>query len=280
VPWTRLGETWKRLLLLSNGKIFQELKADDFVLTMRYWGKRGSQYGFKEQKTIKDYLRDDFLPTREFGRLIFRSHWALEDELTKSDLGDIYGEKVDIVLWEELFPPNLEFPELAEPEAVLWNSLHSPKFFFGFDSSLCVLVGQEHPATKIVWPNYDIYRTFFDLSMSAKIVDESVDSMQKLLNIDLKSNTKAVSINTDGCAIEYFITKNIFWNWKIQLTHERDALTHERDALTHERDALTQERDALTQERDALINSKSWRVTYLFRIVSIKIRSELSQIRP
>jgi hypothetical protein len=227
---------------------------------MRYWSRKSSPYQFRESKNIIEFLKDQFSNEIGFKRLVFRSHNLLERQITKHNLEDIFGKEIEIVFWEDLFPPNIDFPELAEPEAVFWNSSCSPKLFFGFDSSLCVLIGQAHPATKITWPSNKIYSNYFDQASSSILVDQNIELMQKIMDSDLKSNLNAPSFEIEGFAMKSSITKMLIENWNSRFTQERDALTQERDALT-------QERDALTQERDALLNSRIWKWTRALRIV-------------
>jgi hypothetical protein len=81
---------------------------------------------------VIDYLRDELSHLKKFQRLIFRPHPWFQNDIKKQELGVIFGPGVQIEFWDDLFNPYPDFPELTEPEAILWNVQGSPKYFFGF----------------------------------------------------------------------------------------------------------------------------------------------------
>jgi len=240
VSWERIGSIWRMLFKLNTDSSIDNFNPNDFLLTMRYWGVDSHQYKFSAHSSVVDYMSKELSNVREFERLIFRPHPWFRNDIEKEELRVIFGPQVKIEFWDEIFKPNPDFPELSEPEAIFWNLKTSPKYFFGFDSSLNILVNQEHPSTNIIWPKEDLYSKFFERPRSTEIVREQVDLMRSIALLDLRLNEFDSGVSIDGSAMEAALTQMVFEGW------ER---------------SLTQERDALTQERDALKNSTIWRLT-------------------
>jgi hypothetical protein len=264
VSWEAIGYIWRELFNLKGNSVSKNMSSDDFLLTMRYWGIDSSQYSFKPQVSVIDYIRDELSHLKKFQRLIFRPHPWFQNDIKKQELGVIFGPGVQIEFWDDLFNPYPDFPELIAPEAILWNVQGSPKYFFGFDSPLNILVNQEHPSTRIIWPNETIYANFFERPRSIEIVREQVNLMKSISSHNLRMTQINDGFSIDGTAMEAALTQIVIERWTQErdvLTQERDVLTQERDVLTQERDVLTQERDVLTQERNALIQSTIWRAS-------------------
>jgi hypothetical protein len=268
VSWHQLKKTWLQLLGTSNKTSHSNFMEDDLVVTMRHWSMESLPfYRFKELNSVHDYLKSELTNLGGIKRVIFRSHPWFDDQFSHSDLVEVFGSDVEIVTWENVFTPNLDFPELTQPEAVFWQTNQGPGFFFGFDSSLVLLVSQEFKETEILWPDRRNYAPYFHTKASVELVDEQIQWMRQIAKLNLNINSKVAEVDVDGFPMASLVTTMMLENWDSALTQEhdaltqeRDALTQERDALTQERDALTQERDALTQERDALRNSTIWRL--------------------
>ena len=254
VSWEAIGYIWRELFKLKGNSVSKNMSSDDFLLTMRYWGIDSSQYSFKPQVSVIEYIRDELSHLKKFQRLIFRPHPWIQNDIKKQELGVIFGPGVQIEFWDDFFNPYPDFPELTEPEAILWNVQGSPKYFFGFDSSLNILVNQEHPSTRIIWPNETLYANFFERPRSIEIVREQVNLMKSISSHNLRMTQINDGFSIDGTAMEAALTQKVIEGW------------------TRERDALTRERDALTRERDAIVNSKIWRL-------SLPIRQMMKLIR-
>jgi hypothetical protein len=259
VSLEQIGKTWKYLKEISQVIIPEVFKQKDLLLTMRYWAMPSSHYEIRQDRNLKDYLCEEFSKLGDFTRVVFRLDPRFNHLIGITELQKVFGSKIEIVLWEELFSADTDFPELLEPESVIWNTKNHPGLFFGFDSSLNVLVGNVWARTTIIWPNQSIYEEYFKWPRSTVFVSEQVQWMKAVKNVLLERNDFEIEI--DGFAIEESITQ----------MYLRSAF-QERDALTQERDALTQERDALTQERDALANSMIWRRTLFIRRVVAHLR--------
>jgi hypothetical protein len=294
-----IGLIWKKLASkVLDTKNFQ-FKSGDLLLVMRYWGKEGTQYAFKESDNISTYLSEEMKFARSYSRVIIKSHPWFNTQLNELDLKLVFSEGVEVVTWEDIAPPSSDFPELVEPESVLWNSINSPDYFFGFDSTLNILVGQLHPRTHILWPTKALYSKLFDLPRSSRIVGDQVSWIQEYLlkiseknqlDLEMEINGAAIGISglnsiidqykklTEINTIDFGLERDALTQQRDALTQQRDALTQQRDALTQQRDALTQQRDALTQQRDALTNSTIWRFTRpLRKILNILKTKEMDK---
>ena len=260
VSLSNVRKIWMGLLESNPIASDAYFNSSDFLLVMRYWGQPGVHYPFMIGKTMQGYLRDELSGLHPYKRLIYRSHPQFNHEIQKSELQRIVGDKVEVVLWEELFKPAPHFPELREPEAMIWRSSIGPGLFFGFDSSLNLLVSKNWSQTKIVWPREVNYSEYFEIPRTTNVVSEQIKWMRELTESSEKVE-KPLSFRTNGSGMNEVVSASMLWS----MNSELGIKTQERDALTQERDALTQERDALTQERDALVNSTIWRATRFIR---------------
>jgi hypothetical protein len=285
VSFDSIKSTWEELFKLSNVKIEPKFERGDLILVMRYWGARGPHYEFNPGVSVLDYLREEFKGRKNIKRIIYRGHPWLNDDFEISQLGEIIEGGVPVVAWENLVGTDKNFPELCEPEAVMWRFPDFLGSFFGFDSSLNLIVNLCWPNAEIFWPQQTLYSKYFQLQRSSNLVTEQISWMQDFNALDVKHKSARPTVSIEGYAIQGILNtisilesdlliqerdaltqeRDARTQERDALTQERDALTQERDALTQERDALTQERDALTQERDALINSTIWRATRFIR---------------
>jgi hypothetical protein len=275
VSFSNIERIWKKL---QNPKpeikpfIF---KSSDFLLVMRYWGLPGPGYQLLEDLNVLDYLKEEFSELPNFDRLIFRAHPWFDHKITRQDLQNLIGDEVEVIIWEDVFQVDGALSESNEPESVIYRSTDCPGLFFGFDSSLNILVAEKWPTTQIIWPDPNKYSRYFLLQRSSDVVQEQIKMMQEYRL--QSSESEVVELKVDGHGISNIISSTALLssiNSHTVARRERDALTQERDALTQERDALTQERDALTQERDAIVNSTIWRATRFIRaLVSLARRT-------
>ena len=294
VSFTSMEIIWNKIQKSRFDRPPFEFKSTDLLLAMRYWDVSGPTYQFANNRTLLGYLKEEFLQVSQYSRLIYRAHPWFPHQIKVGELENLVGKDVEVILWEEAFGTDPVLPEAYEPESVIYSSTKSPGLFFGFDSSLNILVAEKWPTTRIIWPDSNRYSNYFNLSRSSRLVDEQINMMKEY---ELKSKEcDPVSLSVDGYRMSEIISatalqmavnsknfdftserdaltqeRDALTQERDALTQERDALTQERDALTQERDALTQERDALTQERDALKNSTIWRLTEPLR----KIRNIL-----
>jgi hypothetical protein len=268
---------WGQLLLESGLTISTKFQAGDLVLAERYWDYDRDHYSFGKGRTLFEYLKKEFLNISGFDRIVLRRHPWYSDPTKRYDIElykEIFGCGIEIVLWEDLFLSNPDFPELLEPESIFWNCDTSPKGFFGFDSSLCVLLGQKHRSTEIIWPRRENYEEFFERKLSVDIVSEKVQWMLELSKLEIIDGPDPSEVHINGSGLERAISIKFLDSASHAITLrqksellERDALTQERDALTQERDGLVAERDGLVAERDGLINSRIWRATRFVRVI-------------
>jgi hypothetical protein len=268
VTFNTIENIWHEIHESTTGSVPFFFRETDLLLVMRYWGMPGPYYQFSEDLNILDYLKEEFSELPTFNRLIFRPHPLFDHKITKHDLQILLGDQIEVVMWEEVFQVDSSLSEISEPESIIYNNKQSPGLFFGFDSSLNILVAEKWSNTRIIWPDRYKYSKYFLLHRSSEVVHEQIRMMQEFLHYS--SESEVVELDVAGYGISNIISSmslNLGMNSHIDATSERDALTQERDALTQERDALTQERDALTQERDALINSTIWRATKFFRVI-------------
>ncbi len=287
VSFTSIEKIWNKLQNPEPEIKPFMFKSTDFLLVMRYWGLPGPSYQLLENLNVIDYLKEEFSEVPNFDRLIFRSHPWFDHKITRQDLQKLVGAEVEVIIWEDVFQVDDALPESNEPESVIYRNAQSPGLFFGFDSSLNILVAEKWPSTRIVWPDPNKYSRYFLLRRSSDVVREQIKMMQEFSLESSKS--EVVELRVDGHGISNIISstallssinsKTVATQERDALTQERDALTQEgdaltqeRDALTQERDALTQERDALTQERDALTHSTTWRATRFVREISSLVR--------
>jgi hypothetical protein len=254
-----IGLIWNKLSSqVFNGVDFQ-FKSGDLLLVMRYWGKEGTQYTFKELASILDYMSEEVKFAKNYSRVIIKSHPWFNTQLEGMDLKHVFSAGIEVVTWEDIVPSSIDFPELVEPESILWNSINSPDYFFGFDSTLNILIGQLHPRTQILWPTKALYSKLFDMPRSSRIVDDQVSWMQEYLLKITEKNQLDLEIEFNGAAIGISGLNTIIDKYKrlaeintINFRLERDGLAAERDGLAAERDGLAAERDGLAAERDGL----------------------------
>jgi len=276
----------------GNPFIFQQT---DLLLVMRYWGMPGPSYQFVRNCNILGYLKEEISEIPRFNRLIYRSHPWFDHQIDREKLQNLVNGSVEVIMWNEMFETHQSFPEADEPESLIYRTVDSPGLFFGFDSSLNILVSKKWPSTKIVWPDQNKFSKYFDLTRSTNLVSEQIEMMKQYNSRQRKDGV--IELNVGGHEISSVISsmalqpesriqilefaserdaltqeRDALTQERDALTQERDALTQERDALTQERDALTQERDALTQERDALTQSTIWRPSKPFRLFVSKIK--------
>jgi len=268
VPFDCIQSIWHSLQCFNSEVNSLEFESSDLLLVMRYWAMPAGHYQFRAQKKMTDYLSEELAKLPDVGRLIYRAHPLINHQIEKGDLSKFMGDQVEIVLWEEFCKPQRQFIEIGEPESVIYGSSNGPGQFFGFDSSLNVLVSKKWPDTKIIWPDSSRYNEYFETRRSTKVVDETISWMKGFESQSKKPDTGVIELSIDGSAMSDVISGMVI----DALTQERDSLTQERDALTQERDALTQERDALTQERDALTQSTIWRLSKPIRLFVSKIK--------
>jgi len=273
VSFTSIEKIWNKIQ--NSGPEIDRFtfRSSDFLLVMRYWGMPGPGYQFSENLNILDYLKEEFLEIPNFNRLIFRLHPWFDHKITKQDLQKLVGDEVEVIIWEDIFQVHCALPEVNEPESVIYRNTQSPGLFFGFDSSLNILVAEKWPTTQIIWPDPKKYSKYFLMQRSSDIVHEQIQMMQKY---ELQSRgSEGIELKVGGHGISNMLSSVALlegMNSHRVATGKADALTQERDGLSQERDALTQERDALTQERDAIRTSRIWRSTKLYRLVSSKLR--------
>jgi hypothetical protein len=262
VSFAQLSKVWADLQKSSQPQVANVFTAKDLLLVMRYWNQPDWNYEFRPGLTLLQYLREELSSLDGIDRLIFRADPRVAPQIQSVHLKEVFAGQVEIVMWEDLFRQESELSELYEPESVIWSTSTGPRYFFGFDSSLNVLVGNKWRQTEILWPRRVVFSKYFDLARSSHLVSEQISWMKEVNHNS--SQIENLKMRVEGFSIEQIITK-ITMSYQIDSTQERDALTQERDALTQERDALTQERDALTQERDALVTSTIWKTTKSLR---------------
>jgi hypothetical protein len=269
VSLNQISITWNLLQQISGITISNPFTSNDLLIVMRYWGLPDSIYEFRQEISILDYLKEEFSRGYIPDRVIFRRDARFDQNISLEQLKKLFPHTTEFIMWEELFGSQGDFPELTEPESVIFGVGGRPGYFFGFDSSLNVLVGRYWEKTKILWPQPQVFRRFFKFPRSSQHVEEQSIWMKAF--VECHPVEGIVELKTSGLPIEQHLTQT-----SLRLHEgERDALTQERDALTQERDALTQERDALTQERDALKNSTIWRATKSLRLVISWIKHKL-----
>jgi hypothetical protein len=174
-------------------------------------------------------------------------------------LQKLVGDEVEVIIWEDIFLVDGDLPEVNEPESVIYRNAQSPGLFFGFDSSLNVLVAEKWPTTQIIWPDPSKYSKYFLMQRSSVIVHEQIQMMQKY---ELQSSeSEGIELKVGGHGISSMLSSVAL----LEGMNSHRVVTGKADVLTQELDALTQERDALTQERDALVASTIWRTTKSIR---------------
>jgi hypothetical protein len=280
VDLNQISVTWSLLQQMRGMAIPILFNSSDLLIVMRYWDLPGSIYEFKPGVSILDYLKEEFSNRYMIDRVIFRRDSRFDREIRLDELKSLFPYVSEFVFWEEIFDTQSDFPELTAPESVIFSNGAGPGYFFGFDSSLNVLVGWNWVKTKILWPQPHVFRGFFKIPRSFQHVKEQSTWMKAF--IDSHSDEEVIELQVSGHQNEQYLTQISFrlneqerdalTQERDALTQERDALTQERDALTQERDALTQERDALTQERNTITNSTIWRSTFLLRRVITNLR--------
>jgi hypothetical protein len=281
VTFESLKRVWSLLKEPDQSIEVPKLKSSDLLIVMRHWGAPGVVYPFREDRTILGYLEEELLHVKNFGRVFVRSHPSFGNTFELSEFKAVVGRDIEVVDWDEMFIPDLLFPELTSPEAIIQLLPDPEAMFFGFDSSLNVLVGEIWPNTETIWPALSKYSRYFSLPRSTQIVSEQIEWMKRFRIERQKVSGKNIELRVDGAAISEVISSLMLIpqmriergfdpqlhdalaqerDWLVQvrdaLTQERDALTQERDVLTQERDVLTQERDVLTQERDVLTQER------------------------
>lgn len=254
VAFKTMEDIWHKIHELKIDKIPNLFRQTDLLLVMRYWGMPGPSYQFAENRSVLDYLREEFLDIPTFDRVIYRAHPWFDHKISKEQLQDLVGHDVEVVMWNDLFEFYKPFPEVHEPERVIYTCTDSPGLFFGFDSSLNILVSEKWPSTRIVWPNPDKFSKYFDLPRSTNIVNEQIEMMKQYGFHRRKKDVAELSVR--GFEISAAITSG-----SGQKMHSRVL-------------ELTRERDALTQERDAIVNSKIWRLSLPVRQIINLIRGK------
>jgi hypothetical protein len=250
VSFSCLENIWNKLRHESKAAVPRLFTSKDLLLVMRYWDTPDMHYEFRSNLRLSQYLSDELSGLDDIERIIFRADPRYVNQVSIIELKELFGAGVEIVLWEDLFKQETELIELFEPESVIWSTSDGPGYFFGFDSSLNVLVANKWPQTKIIWPDSEIFSSYFSLPRSTHLVSEQI-SWMKLLDNQLV-HIDPIKIKVDGFSIEQVITK-IFISSK---------------------NIFPQERDALTQERDALVGSTIWRATRFIRaLVSLARRT-------
>ncbi len=267
-----IKNTWFDLQQLSENQKGDVFNATDLVIVMRYWGLPDSIYEFKEDLSILDYLKQEISDLHCFNRVIYRSDPRFDHHIDRKDLINIFPNVSEIVFWEDMFGSYGDFSELTAPESVIFNSTDSPGYFFGFDSSLNILVGKEWEKTNIIWPQPENFRPFFKYSRSCQHVEEQTTWM-KTFN-ERGSNNILFEPNVSGHAIEQHLTE---MNLKLYEL-ERDALVQERDALVQERDALVQERDALNESTRVSLDRLSKEISLIKDSNAYKLARRLLRV--
>ena len=304
VDFDYIKNAWNVLRSLAGiTSNFPVLSSGDLLIAMRHWGFDHDIYAFKGSQNLIEYLSLESKDWEIPSRIIIKSHpWTGAGNGQVEALKTLYESRwgVDVIVWEEMFNPLDNFPELTSPEAVLWSNNQNLGYFFGFDSSLNNLMAYVSPETTIYYPKESIFQHYFARKASSSLVVEQINH-QKAFSKAIFAEKKSghIVIETSGSSFERMFSKisilehdaltqerdaltqerdaltqerDALTQDRDALTQERDALTQERDALTQERDALTQERDALTQERDALTQSTIWRLSKPIRLFVSKIK--------
>lgn len=214
VSLEEISRTWKSLCNDSALEIPNIFTSRDLLIVMRYWSMPGSHYEFCSNRTMLSYLQDELADLKGINRVIYRSDPRFDHAIGILELQKIFGDKVEIVLWKELFGVQSNFPVLAEPESVIYAAKNGPRYFLGFDSSLNVLVGKYWNDTEILWPTYPIFEQYFHLPRSTSFVEEQVNWMKAI-----EKNTSGVSgleIMVGGFEIEQTITRMMLESYALE----------------------------------------------------------------
>jgi len=235
-----MEDIWHKIHELKIDKIPNLFRQTDLLLIMRYWGMPGPSYQFAENGSVLDYLREEFLDIPTFDRVIYRAHPWFDHQISKEQLQDLFSDDVKVVMWDDLFEFYKPFPEVHEPESVIYTCTDSPGLFFGFDSSLNILVSEKWPSTRIVWPNPDKFSKYFDLPRSTNIVNEQIE-MMKQYGLHRKKR------DITGLSVKGFGISEVITSVSLQNKYSNSRVLE------------------LTRERDAIVNSKIWRLTLPIR---------------
>jgi hypothetical protein len=205
VDLDQLSKIWKTLREGRDMVIPSIFTSSDLLIVMRYWGMPGSHYEFRPNVSMLDYLGDQLEYIDEVNRVIYRADPRFDHGIAKLDLEKMFANKVEIIMWEDLFGEHPDFCELVEPESVIYAVGNGPKYFVGFDSSLNVLVRNNWIDTEILWPNHSVFERYFEFPRSTAIVDEQLNWMKAVGNNALGASV--IEITVGGFPIEQAITR-------------------------------------------------------------------------
>jgi hypothetical protein len=273
VSFHALQSVWRDLLNKEINSALPTFVPGDLLLSMRYWGQDDVYYPIKTEITLLDYLEDEFSPKRDIRRVIVRPHPLANTQFDLNEIEVRFKDRFQVISWDDFLGETNSQIEILTPEALVWLNVLSPSFFFGFDSSLNVLVASMWPETEIIWPEYEKYSKIFSRSLSSSLVREQTAWMRMCAFQDSAEASEILEYKTPGYAIATVIASMIMNSQQVMLT-STDGLVAERDGLVAERDGLVAERDGLVAERDGLVNSTIWKASKGIRKVVSWIKNK------
>ena len=205
VSLDQLSKIWDALDQSHDVTIPHIFTPGDLLIVMRYWSMPGSHYEFRPTLSLLDYLNEELVSVEGIDRVIYRADPRFDHGIGKLELQKLFGSKIEIVMWEDLFEARPNFIELMEPESVIYAGGKGPRYFFGFDSSLNVLVGSKWTETEILWPTHFAFENYFELARSTSFVDEQVSWMKTFGKIP--SGVNDFEMTVGGFEIEQAVTK-------------------------------------------------------------------------
>lgn len=253
VVFNTMEDIWHEIHEPRIGGIPFIFQQTDLLLVMRYWGMPGPSYQFVKNYNIREYLKEEISEIPNFNRLIYRSLPWLDHQIDNEKLQNLVNGNVEVIMWNDIFETYQSFLEADEPESLIYRSVDSPGVFFGFDSSLNILVSEKWPSTKIVWPDHNKFSKYFDLTRSTNLVSEQIEMMKQFNSSQRKGDV--IELKVGG--------------------HEISSITSSRALQPESKIQILEfasERDALPQERDALPQSTIWWLSKPIRLFVSKIK--------
>ena len=277
IKMTEIETVWKDLInYFGKINIVNKSLQRSSLIVMRYWGEMKPNYTFKEQLNINNYLIEE-IQSQNFGeRIVIRSHpWAKEggNQIKYREIEQSVAKK--IYDWNHVFDPIVEFPELNSPESLIWQNKFLFENYFGFDSSLNILVGLKNTKTKIYFPQKNIYEKYFIKPAITNKVTEQIYLQKKCIKLFRQLPIKQTKeVITPGWYYQNLITEiNLDQLDAINKARLSQVSEHERVIMNLEKVNKELELNyfKIQQEMEALSNKKSI-------IIILKIQKIIKQI--